>query len=76
MADKKKHHFFDPATIITMGVVLMWAAAYGRQLYNPALAVPTSLDSLMLMVVSAYITKQTVSHQSKSSDKKEEPDGE
>lgn len=75
--DKKHSRWSDPATIIVIAVSLVWGASYVAQFTRPGWTVPASLDSLMLLVVSAYITKQTVNHQGKVVAKKEEEvDGE
>ena len=58
---------FDLVTVITAVIVVAWAASYAAEFFSSTFQAPSSLDPLMLLVASTYITKSAVQSQ------KEEP---
>lgn len=72
MAKKSFTLKFDLVTVITVVIVIAWAAAYVAEFLSPTFEAPSSLDPLMLLVASTYITKSAVETQQKA--KKDEPE--
>ena len=65
---------FDIAIFITGVIVVAWAATYVAEFISPTFEAPASLDPLMLLVSSAYITKTTVQKRDSNTSETEEAD--
>lgn len=63
---------FDLVTVITAIIVVAWAASYAAEFFSPTFQAPSSLDPLMLLVASTYITKSAVQSQ-KAEEEPEKP---